>query len=133
MGMIIKIALGILLAMSIMFIGKLVFTSFALKRLNLAIIEENKKLNEAHIKKVQLKKAEKKKKREQARKKEIQNRIAREKMRLKEQAWSKWYKEPKGCDSWTSDAHMVECTNHRMKSKQEFNVLWNNGSISNSR
>ena len=42
----------------------------------------------------------------------------------KDQAWFKWYKPPPGCDIWKSQEHMVECVNHQMRAKTEFNKLW---------
>ena len=47
----------------------------------------------------------------------------------KDQAWFKWYKPPPGCDSWKSQEHMVECVNHQMRAKTEFNKLWEQGKL----
>ena len=47
----------------------------------------------------------------------------------KDQAWFKWYKAPPGCDVWKSQDHMVECVNHQMRAKVEFDKLWNEGRI----
>jgi flagellar motor protein MotB len=47
----------------------------------------------------------------------------------KEQAWFKWYKAPPDCDSWKSQEHMVECVNHQMRAKTEFNKLWEEGKL----
>ncbi len=47
----------------------------------------------------------------------------------KEAAWFKWYKEPEGCQAFQSDKHMVECINHKMRSKKEFEALWVQGKI----
>ena len=55
--------------------------------------------------------------------KEKAQRLAHE----KHQAYQAWYKkkEPKGCDNWQTDKHMVECTNHKMDSKVAFEKVWN--------
>ncbi len=47
----------------------------------------------------------------------------------KERAWDTWYKEPDGCDYFTSDRHMVECVNHRIRRKKVFEALWAQGKI----
>ena len=47
----------------------------------------------------------------------------------KEQVWFKWYKGPPGCDVWKSQDHMVECVNHQMRAKLEFNKLWDQGKV----
>jgi hypothetical protein len=38
------------------------------------------------------------------------------------QAWREWYQEkkPPECDQWQSESHMVECVNHSIRSKREF-------------
>lgn len=37
-----------------------------------------------------------------------------------ERAFVASYEAPEGCDHWESDAHMVECVNHRMRAKAAF-------------
>ncbi|WP_051075147.1 MULTISPECIES: hypothetical protein [Thioalkalivibrio] len=37
-----------------------------------------------------------------------------------ERAFVEQYEVPEGCDSWDSQAQMVECTNHRIRARQEF-------------
>ncbi|MGI9274159.1 MAG: restriction endonuclease [Endozoicomonas sp.] len=47
----------------------------------------------------------------------------------KNESWLAWYKEPWDCQDWRSDDHMVECTNHKMRAKREFEELWSQGKI----
>jgi len=42
----------------------------------------------------------------------------------KEQAWDAYYKEPEDCLVYKSQEHMVECTNQRMRARQEFDNSW---------
>ena len=44
-------------------------------------------------------------------------------------AWANYYQQPKGCDQWKSDAHMVECVNHKMRAKKEFEAKWAGGTL----
>lgn len=37
-----------------------------------------------------------------------------------ERAFVAQYEVPEGCESWDSQAQMVECTNHRIRARQEF-------------
>ena len=37
-----------------------------------------------------------------------------------ERAFIAQYEVPAGCDSWDSEAQMVECTNHRIRARREF-------------
>lgn len=37
-----------------------------------------------------------------------------------ENAFLKQYTPPVGCENWENDSHMVRCTNHQIKAKQEF-------------
>lgn len=39
-----------------------------------------------------------------------------------EQAFSDSYQAPAGCDSWSSNDHMVECVNHQMRAKKQFKI-----------
>ncbi len=52
-----------------------------------------------------------------------------ESQRRHDEAWSSYYQPKKGCDAWQSDAHMVECVNHKMRAKEEFERKWAAGEI----
>jgi hypothetical protein len=41
-----------------------------------------------------------------------------------ESNFSGWYKAPSGCDNWRSDAHMVDCVNHRMQAKVQYQNVY---------
>lgn len=58
-----------------------------------------------------------------------QERLTTQEWKAKNQAWLDWYKRPWGCENCRSDEHMVECTNHKMKAKKEFESLWSQGKI----
>jgi len=47
-----------------------------------------------------------------------------------EQAFEDWYKQPKGCDNWRSQDHMVDCVNHKMRSQREFKATYNKADTS---
>lgn len=49
---------------------------------------------------------------------------AAESQRRHDEAWAGYYQPKKGCDVWQSDAHMVECVNHKMRAKEEFERMW---------
>lgn len=49
---------------------------------------------------------------------------AAESKRKHDAAWSSYYQPPKGCDVWKDDMHMVECVNHKMRAKGEFEHKW---------
>lgn len=36
------------------------------------------------------------------------------------QAFEAQYQAPEGCDNWKDNAHMVECSNHKIRSRREF-------------
>lgn len=47
--------------------------------------------------------------------------VEQQRLRLeREKAFEASYKAPDGCDNWISDSHMVQCVNHRMRAKAEF-------------
>lgn len=54
---------------------------------------------------------------------------AAEAQRRHDNAWQNYYQPPKGCDVWRSDTHMVECVNHKMRAKAEFERKWAAGEI----
>ncbi|MGF6695188.1 hypothetical protein M2318_005289 [Metapseudomonas resinovorans] len=44
-------------------------------------------------------------------------------------AWESFYKPMRGCEIWQSDSHMVECQNHKIRAKREFEEKWVAGEI----
>ncbi|MOA05070.1 hypothetical protein D3C78_1246510 [compost metagenome] len=54
---------------------------------------------------------------------------AAESQRQHDAAWEAFYKQPRGCDNWQSDSHMVECQNDRLRAKREFEQKWAAGQI----
>lgn len=49
---------------------------------------------------------------------------AAESKRAHDAAWARFYKPMPGCDNWQSDTHMVECQNHKLRAKSEFEQKW---------
>ncbi|MBO3277424.1 hypothetical protein [Pseudomonas schmalbachii] len=54
---------------------------------------------------------------------------AAESQRRHDAAWERYYQSPRGCDNWKTDQQMVECVNHRMRAKDEFERKWAAGEI----
>jgi len=129
MKTILQVALGILLASALAFVVRIAFLSFA--------VEEVKATTNQMIQRQQdrLEMLKQEQRNAEARKQE-QARLSAQKLHneqqlaiKKDQAWFKWYKAPPGCDVWKSQDHMVECVNHQMRAKAEFNKLWDQGRI----
>lgn len=47
----------------------------------------------------------------------------------KEKAWLAWYREKEGCNNWKDKQHMVDCGNHKIRARREFEKLWVAGKI----
>ncbi len=128
MKSVLKIALGVFLGFSLTYLGWMFFTVFALGQIlgvaDTAIHNELESTYQHQIKKIRNQENLKKQKELQ------QQRLEREK-RKKDFAWGKWYqdRQPVGCNSWKSDKHMVDCINHKMRSKTMFDKLWAQGKI----
>lgn len=52
---------------------------------------------------------------------------AAESQRQHDAAWEKFYQAPRGCDNWKTDQQMVECQNHKLRAKREFEQKWSSG------
>lgn len=50
----------------------------------------------------------------------------------KDAAWSHFYQEPRGCNVWRSDEHMVECQDAKRKARLEFEQQWAAGKLTAS-
>ena len=117
MGLIIKIALGLILGYVIILAANIALASYAFDQVTKST---NKMLQQQ-----QQKRLNKKLRKEELERLEIQKKQQGKLLALtKDKAWFKWYKEPKDCSSWKSDNHMVECTNHKMRAKKQFNKIW---------
>jgi IS5 family transposase len=57
-------------------------------------------------------------------------RAAAESQRQHEEAWERFYQAPRGCDNWKTDQQMVECQNHKLRAKREFEQKWAAGELS---
>ena len=63
-------------------------------------------------------------KRDQMAKDTEEMRLSAERERRRSAAWDKFYQEPRGCDNWQSDQHMVECLSFKSHAKAEFERKW---------
>lgn len=63
-------------------------------------------------------------KRDQMAKDAEEMRLSAERERRRSAAWDKFYQEPRGCDNWQSDQHMVECLSLKSHAKAEFQRKW---------
>lgn len=52
--------------------------------------------------------------------------------RQKSAAWSQFYKEPSYCSNWQTDQQMVECQNHKLRTRSEFEQKWAAGELDQS-
>lgn|SRR5690554_812944 len=130
MKLVLKIAAGVLLAGIISFAARAAYMSYAAhiaaEALREAVAEQQERT--ARIQ------AERE---EQARLKRLQQQraieAARKKSReyaAKQRAWNEYYVAPEGCEVYRSDRHMVECINHKMRAKGEFERIYKAGGFS---
>lgn len=127
--MVLKIAAGIILAMAVAFVGRLIFVSFAIERMNEAVLEITAKQNESIKQNAVRKRLEEDRKRN-AQEAERQRIEAANLLELrKAAAWTDWYSMPEKCASWKSEGDMVDCANHHIRARQEFVRLWNDGAL----
>mgnify|MGYP000417925460 CR=1 FL=1 len=126
MNLVIKIALGVILAVVIMGISAALIEFYAIQEMQESLVRQQKqkqaRIKQQHEAKLRDHKIQRLLAIKENKKKAETQRIVRE----KQQAWYVWYnkREPKGCDNWQSDRHMVECINKKMDLKSEFNKMW---------
>jgi fumarylacetoacetate (FAA) hydrolase family protein len=129
MKLVLKIAAGVLLAGIITFAARAAYLSYAAHVATEALREAVAEQQERAAK-IQAEGEE------QASLKRLQEQRAREAARKRSQerakklrAWNDYYVAPKGCEIFKSDSHMVECINHKMRAKGEFEKLYESGGI----
>ncbi len=129
MTTVIKIALGLALGGLLIFFGRIFVVTYALKTISISANEmidrQQTRIEQQRLNLINERRNKEKQMIMATKEREKNQQLAWK----KEQAWYKWYKEPGGCDSWKSNAHMVECTNHKMRAKARFNQLWSQGAI----
>ena len=54
---------------------------------------------------------------------------AREEAARKEQAWAKFYKRPPHCDNDVNQERLVECANHHIRAKRQFEEAYSAGRL----
>jgi type IV secretory pathway VirB10-like protein len=52
-----------------------------------------------------------------------------EELRRKERAWARWYQRPTICDGNPTTDQLIECANHFIRSKREFEERWRAGML----
>jgi len=133
MQLVLKIALGIILAFAVLAVGQCSATMLIAHQLK----QEAKRIQADNDARLAAKKnaAEA----EQRRMEEADLRQAREaetqrlERAARDEAFREWYEEPAGCDAYQSDRHMVDCVNHKMKASRTFDELWAKGEVAQPR
>jgi mannitol-specific phosphotransferase system IIBC component len=122
MGLTLRIALGITLGLTAAFIIRLFIISYmaeqAVEQINAQTKHHLEQINQRQREAEQRKLAEAQ--REQERKIAKHNRAA-EQLAF-DKVWNKFYVTPKGCEVYTSDKVMVDCTKHKKKAKEAFKI-----------
>jgi len=123
MNLVIKIALGVILAVVIMGISAALIEFYAEQEMQESLQRQQNRIKQQHEAKLRDQKIQRLLTIKENEKKAEDQRSAR----AKQQAWYAWYnkRESKGCDNWQSDRHMVECINKKMDLKSEFETVWN--------
>jgi Sec-independent protein translocase protein TatA len=130
MKLVLKIALGILLSGAIIFAARAAFVIYFANEF---------KDRAAEVKTTYLQQAQERINAKQQKEREQQLAAQRENQRKQEQAkremqkntaWNNYYVEKVGCEVFKSDSHMVECVNHKMRAKREFEKLYASGELS---
>jgi predicted oxidoreductase len=131
MKLILQIAVGILLAFSVMGLGFMAFTAYLEHEAKLQVQEalmEIKAKQAIQLRNVQLSKQEKIKQRKQeiiaAQNKRQQSIKQAENEKLKNEAWLKIYRPRPDCETYTSDEHMVECVEYRSEQRRKFEAAY---------
>ena len=128
MNTIIKITIGVFLALLLIFFVRVAYVNYVMKEMTESITEitNNQKERSMQLLRQQQAKIEAQKRKTILEQQEKQRKIAlaKELGRKKDLAWFKYYKEPKECMSYESDQNMVECSNKRIRAKRVFEKLW---------
>lgn len=130
MKLVLKIAAGVLLAGIISFAARAAYMSYAAhvvaEALREAVTEQQERsarMQAERDEQTRLKRLQQQRAIEAARKK------SRE-YAAKQRAWNDYYVAPEGCEIYRSDRHMVECINHKMRAKSEFERIYKAGGLS---
>jgi hypothetical protein len=147
MRKVLQLAAGIVLGFTTLFFLRTALISYAIKQemkhMQTAIAHQEERFELERRMQIQTEKVKKEldrkskleadRTRRQAQQLEAQRQRRAQKLAWeKEKAWFKWYKEPPGCSSWEEQSDMVRCTNDKMRKKQQFERLWQQGLISKS-
>ena len=129
METIIKTAAGVFLALLLIFVVRIAYVNYVMDEMNKSITKMTKNHQQNSLKIIQEQQAKKEAKEIEKKLKEIEYARKKELEHTKDQAWFKYYKEPKDCQVYQSDDHMVECTNKRIRAKRKFEALWSKNEI----
>jgi len=128
MKLVFQITLGILLASTIGAVANLVATYYIAYQANQFIQQKAEQQQAAFTAKNEADK----KRRIEAYKQTYLAEQSKQAQREREQverrrytlAWKSYYVMPKGCESYQDEAHMVECVNHKLDAKKEFELIY---------
>lgn len=122
MDVVIKTAMGVLLALILLFFIRVAYINYFISEVTSSISEiTDRQQQRAEAKEFRIQ--------QQKQARELETKTEQEKVRRKELAWSEFYKQPEECLSYRSEKHMVECGNIRIRAKTEFDRLWDGGGV----
>lgn len=122
MDIVIKAAIGVVIAIAILFVIRVAYVKFIIHEVTSSITEmSNKQLERASARTAKATRDKKKL--------EMENRAAQELKRRKKLAWSKYYTQPEDCLSYRTQDHMIECGNIRITARRTFDKLWTEGAL----
>lgn len=128
MNTVVKVAVGVFVALAFMFFVRVAYVNYVVSEMTSSITKMATDQQEKTIALINQQKATAEaQKRNAIFEQQEKLRIAEDQAvleRKKEEAWFKYYEEPKDCLNYKSNQHMVECTNLRMRAKREFERLW---------
>ena len=129
MGLILKVAAGILLAGFISLGLRLAYVNHTAHMAQQAMQEqiERQKERRAMLERQRKEQAQLKRQRELMAAQRAKEKAAENALKLK--AWFQYYEAPEGCHTFKSDQHMVECVSHKKRARQEFDRLYSQGQI----
>ena len=128
MDTVIKVALGVFLGTLMLFLLRVAYVNYIVSEVTETLTKSNQRMIEQSQARI---KAQKEKIAYEEHQKALLAQAEEEAAALKiineqkkEEAWAKFYKQPKDCLSYKSQKHMVECGNKRIRARREFDKKW---------
>ena len=126
--MIIKTAIGVFLALLLMFFVRIAYVNYVANEIATSIIQTSKEQQDRITERLRQQQVKTEaQKRKALLEKQEEQRITELEIdfeRKKDKAWFNYYIEPKECLSYKSNQHMVECSNKRIRARRDFEILW---------